>query len=33
MKVLERNFELVFEKTEECPNGVHPDFRMFLTAE
>lgn len=33
MKILERNFELVFEKTEENPNGVHPDFRMFLTAE
>lgn len=33
MKVLERNFELVFEKTEENPNGVHPEFRMFLTAE
>jgi len=33
MKVLERNYELVFEKTEENPDGVHPDFRLFLTAE
>jgi dynein heavy chain len=33
MKILERNFELVFEKTDENPKGVHPEFRLFVTAE